>query len=1589
MIKLIKKSLRYASVLGKEDSAHGSSNLTKNDHIHTDIFDEFIIHSGLSNHLSLCRSLRKKFFDFTEVEPELFDVSSPFTLFRDYIREKHLSLADEHSSVLIQLCSFLYWIRQSKNLMDYSVATMSFLTNLGYNPVTLYLKWKIPSDIFNFSDTTVNTEGCENIVDNWRLLKSNPIFSKLSRSFSIISTLLVCVIEKRDFDISWVDTIHSILEKVHTSSFDAIDAIIESISWLCTSGVAIIKTGSITPLLFSNPLVREFDELFISVYSDRSRAINGDLDSLDLYEKKLRRCIEVIELLNNQKIDSVIRRYLHEKYSLLVSVQDSIWTKRKNCEMRFCPIGFSLFGGSGVGKTTVAKMIMRTSLASMGYPYGEDHQITLDMNDKYHSTLTNDIQGIFFDDLANTTSEFAANGQIPSSVIIKFFNNVPGQAIKADVSDKGKTMINLKCGIITTNKKDLDAHKYSNCPLSILRRLFHITVSIKPCFQSVSCGRATGMLDQQHPRLLDQKTIGEVDVWNFKVEVAVPGQGDSATFAVYEHQSGDNSINCERIDLRTLLTIVRDLSIEHKRAQDNLMLGSKSGGDTLCKSCFLPTPVCTCDSDHCEDIVETEGLFTNWYDPLLWLAPAFGYKPIDNIKPEFVLSQLVTYADKGFISIAPYLPDFIYQSPLYNYVFSYPASRLIDFEWDVNRNLELYFRKNAKHNLAIGFISLFLSYACDYNLWVPYVISNAVIILWISFLIEIRKQRRSALEASVINSRVQLSTLTKNYRDLIIPRCLLVFSGVSAVVIAFRYMYSLHINSSRLPQGSLDPEEVNKQPGWFGNLFRGQTQKVLSQYESNRLPSQTANTIKKNLFYAEYARDDGSSGSCCAFCPKTGVIIFPKHMFYVNGNMSTDPCSLLTITLRRHNSYGSTFLIVVHWEKCFFFGDLSITQFSNGPSLRDVTNIFSDSVEGRGYCEFVRRTPTFEIQTESVFATHDIVGHKHMRFKGSSYTSSLTGSGSCMSVLINSDTPSHIVGFHLGGNATIGVSMHLPREVLLEAISEVASRTCGTEGSELISYPDTIMGKPFISGPAHPMAYHNQLGSDTCFEVLGSSKLRMQSKSEVERGYFYDAMVDIMGIKDVWKAPNMLPNWKHYNKFLDKVTKPSLPFDPVHLCRAANDYIQPLLTKCKTFTGLRRKLTLEESVMGIPGVRFCDALIMSTSMGYPIFGKKKYHFTDQFDINGNLINRLPSHEVLSEIDRLSDCYKRGVRGCPVFTACLKDEVKDIDSEKVRVFTACPVAFSILVRMYYLPIIIFLKNYPRESEMAVGVNAFGLQWQDLMEHTDAFSDEDGGKFGMDYSSYDTRMNSQITRAVYSILIDLAVHLDYSEDDVIFMRNMVDDLTFPIVDVNGTLYQLYHMNPSGVNLTVEVNCIGNSLYMRLAFFSAIREANTFRDCVRLMTYGDDNKCSVKREYRKFFTFLTVQDYLGNHDIKITPPDKKSQGEHFFGDDKLDFLKRQSQYIPEINRSIGRLEENSIIKSLMYNVKSHSVSKKQTALACVDSAMHEWFAFGRNHYERRRLQLKQVCAFYGIENYPTLELDFDTRVRSWLDTYYPASK
>jgi hypothetical protein len=392
----------------------------------------------------------------------------------------------------------------------------------------------------------------------------------------------------------------------------------------------------------------------------------------------------------------------------------------------------------------------------------------------------------------------------------------------------------------------------------------------------------------------------------------------------------------------------------------------------------------------------------------------------------------------------------------------------------------------------------------------------------------------------------------------------------------------------------------------------------------------------------------------------------------------------------------------------------------------------------------------------------------------------------------------------------------------------------------------------------------------------------------------------------------------------------------------------------------------------------------STSPGFPLAGSKHPLLVDldpeDYPEIGKPRTFIP--EVWAEFDKIVSTLRGGKRCYMIWKSCLKDEATKLTKDKVRVFQSAPLVLQLLIRMYFLPIVRIIQMNPILYECAVGVNAEGLEWDELWKA--AMSKGKDRVLAGDYSKYDVRMPAQVTIAAFDILIDIAEKCDgYTNEDIHLMKMVVHEVVYPVMAYNGDLIQLFGTNPSGQNLTVIINSIVNSLLLRSCFFSIYPEKDFKENCA-FLTYGDDVIGTVDESCPKY-THITYADWLAEHDMKFTMPDKESTPTHYMTENDVDFLKRKCVYNEDLGQKVGLLSEDSIFKRLHAHLLSQELTLPEHSAQNIESSLHDWFYYGREIFEDRRSKLQLVARKCEIEHLcPALNVSYDKRVNRWRHKY-----
>jgi hypothetical protein len=396
------------------------------------------------------------------------------------------------------------------------------------------------------------------------------------------------------------------------------------------------------------------------------------------------------------------------------------------------------------------------------------------------------------------------------------------------------------------------------------------------------------------------------------------------------------------------------------------------------------------------------------------------------------------------------------------------------------------------------------------------------------------------------------------------------------------------------------------------------------------------------------------------------------------------------------------------------------------------------------------------------------------------------------------------------------------------------------------------------------------------------------------------------------------------------------------------------------------------AINGIAGVQYIDKMNFNSSMGEP-FCRSKKHFMVPAPTEEQPDAKVFNAEVMGRAAEIEKRYKAGVRACPVFSGQLKDEARSfakIAAGKIRVFTGAPVDWSFVVRKYLLSFVKVVQENQLLFEAVPGCVNQSLQWEQFRDYLVAHGPDQ--IVAGDYGKFDKKMTAQVILAAFDAIIAILRFAGWSIEDLLVVYGIAEDTAYPYVNFSGDLVMLYGSNPSGHPLTVIINSIVNALYMRYCFveLSEGKECTTFKKFINLLTYGDDNVMGVSKSI-PWFNHTAIVQVLASIGVEYTMADKESVSVPYIDIADVSFLKRAWKFDAEVGAYVCPLEEQSIHKMLCVRIPSKTISAEAQMIAAMQSAVREWFFYGRERFEYEReflLNVAEECYIDLPKPFPT---------------------
>lgn len=1418
---------------------------------------------------------------------------------------------------------------------------------------------------------------------NWKLTEVRDYlieeFPKIKRSelFAMVVTLLQFVVT-----LGWLSKIEITvwgLEvfKIHplnrsVSIFDILEGCWKLLSAFWSRVSSALESNNIAAF-WDSPEVDWFEDMYTTIIAELPLIEVGRSASLShaAFDRHLHECIEHCRI--QQKICSKGEKPLFTKRLLDLKKVEVARLKQKKGSLRCAPFAVLFAGESSVGKTCMANGIGRAIAQWGGYDSSEDACFSMNEQDKFMSGIGNHHKIIRIDDLCQTKPEKCTEN--PLEKIIMLCNNQPMPATVAEAELKGQIMLDPRVVTATTNIWHLNSPSWLVEPLAGMRRFqLHVEQSVKPEYRKegshmLDSNKVAHMKNMQFPTYA-LFTLYTVDVSKDDGTTKKNGVQKSLKKTVIEFEGK----RMENVEIEEFCKCTRTLCKTFYKQQEDFVAGQKNMAEMeLCQVCDMPTQMCCCN---------------------------------DELHSQLSLSD-ITYVKDWFLNLENDFCSWI-ESLLQQRINSFTGQAILFW-----LNRAIFYETAQQAALAVFVSWLFLVRSeilfGDCGL-IPF---SCVVLCASMYVFEkyARTHRALVIRATTI-PRVSTYLSSMNYSTLL--KILALFGGMATwkilAAIARKWHATLPVTQSSDPSVEMKAEEVNTNGAfeknekdyqkadhpWWGDVGRNLREKMyttkdikVTEASATITPDRLMKMIEKKQCIIQ--KKDGEFTN--AFPMESNYWAVPNHLI---GESPEE------VVIKRPSGNVCTVMLDPHSTERVSGEDFSVWYLPEMGSQKDMTGYLLPTKltkEKSIPCRMVYNESNAVTTSEPFSAwTSLIVTDKGGMFRGIKYTfPTSTFGGMCMGTVVSTVAgKSSIVGFHLAGKNHTGAAGMLALDAYTIARDKLAKRPGVLSSHSATPFDTKIMNVdvgPLVT--PHEKCVTHDLPTSAKINIIGQhNQPRGSPSSHVVTSVISDSVEKVMGIPKQHGPPKGMGDKRHLEVDIAGKVNTVYKVDQKRLERSYLDYITSILKNIpKKELKQVVKMSDDANLNGLDGVLGINSINFASSIGFPLKGKKSKICTDSDrHVEGITCVRDIDPMVWEEVARLEKQLLAGKRINTVFKGARKDEPTKLSKDKVRVFAACNTAMILLTRKYFLSLAALVQRNQKLFECAVGVVQQSPEWTELFEHI--------GKYGWeraiagDYAKFDATMSCRFMLAAFKILIEVARQSgNYTEDDLKIMTGLATEITYPTYDYFGTLVQFFGSNPSGHPLTVIINSLVNSLYMRYAYYTIAEEDRwwkvpLFREIVALMTYGDDNIMTVKKGY-KAVNHTRIAAVFSAMGIKYTMADKDAESVPYIHLSTASFLKHFAVWDEEMKLYRCPVEEGSIAKMLHAHLKSDVLTKEQSAAEAIKNVALKKFEFGREEYTKTVSQLEQVAKDSGIFGYLEPIPSYEERMQWYKEKFQLSSQ
>jgi hypothetical protein len=1477
------------------------------------------------------------------------------------------------------------------------------------------------------------------VKTNWSSVKSCDAFSKVHKFLCALVTLGLVRGDNLHWDIQGVKVFEIDTKNITMDALDVVDATVNLTTYLLESGSCAFAQRSLRPFLFSNKMAMEIEDNYSRCTLLNEHVLNGNLEKVahvpeKEYEKMLETLLGTIsrELVN---VQGPVRQILLRKRENVMRYMDKLIESRLASGAREAPYAPVILGDSNIGKTSFTQIVAREIATRCGFSGDSRSQCVIQGNDKFWSAYKGYTEVVIIDDFGNTDPKYMQEDEGNKQILIK--NNQMCYAPKADVAEKARVVVDPRLMIINTNNYTMLSEMSINAYSRFRRGDVYFEVEVQDKYRRVVDGVSKNEIDSDivnkeycqrdecgNPIMINGHLSIDLpsipDLWKVKlmrpymVPISCKGdhsartrkQSESVQWETLKHNFGQGPVDCINLSIIDALDAVCERAqkfyvqqkgyVDMSRRLDTDFVKCTHGcgkstafcqlrpcagrEEQLDSQSFIPsiaTIATACVSNVVSRVHTTISGEVNKIETTISGKLLKAYHKIDN-----------SYLYK----LSTWLPDaWMETSSVRWYVkLFYPDRLKSKFAYVALARVvaPVLFTLITVHSL-MGMLSCnFWTFVATYYVVVMFGVGvllacyeEYAICAMDSIMDDIHKERDCL--PSVVRS------VRENWGSVLMKGA--IFMIVARLACNLYKDYKMISQANADAQSLLRPTSVEELETRF-NLPNDwvSTHKKNIDYKENGKSidwSHLTDRVNNNLFTCEFHGESISRTCSLVLC--NGLLLVPKHS--------------LTESKATHLK-----LVRGKWRveipldtsnMCSLPGKDLVIVYSAKIQGKDLVDYVRDADTDTGYWKLVASSMRFIFRDpEGEQIIHDteakwspaVSSTKGGYFPGWYYNLPETFDGSCGSALLVKEGKSHrLGGVHLCGSGTRAGGGSICQADLVCARKHFAglpdipsegvlqSNYCNVDAVNIGGQMDETSPLQFIEGSHH----HTYIGP-----CKGSAKFY----SDVKPSLITETVTEVTGCPNNFGPPRVKPWWKPYFLDLSKRADQPIGFNIGELNLSAIQYVEDFTKMFKSVklsirqTILTTPLTREQTLFGVENYKFIDRMNFGTSIGFPLTGAKKKHCVMDGE---EIIDFQPW--VWKEVEETEEILRAGYKAYQPFKTSLKDEitkqVKDdgTENDKVRVFTCAPITLQVLIRKYYLPVAALLSRFPLDSNIAVGINASGPDFDELIRYLDEHG-KDSGFVAGDFSKYDLGMSADAILSAFKVMSLIGkTCLNYTDEDIHLMNMLANEVANPTIAYNGDMIQMTGSNPSGQNMTVYINSIVNDLYHRCVHMRLIKEHKLtipYRTMYRLTTYGDDSLGAAKKGYSHVMNFNSIKGVFDSVGIKYTPADKSDSCTDTVPLSQVDFLKRKPVFNEKLGIYMGALDFGSIIKSLHCNATT-TLPPEVASSVNLDGSIREMFNHGETAYEQWRAKVQTIAEAHNLTERVSL---LGTTYQQYLERY-----